>query len=409
MADVWNDPAPAETIEGVSEPNQPAAPSEVVETPSIETEPAKEPTVETASVPEPAKDEAAAEVPGETTPETSDVKREARRVFMEVQKMGGEEIVKSAVDLATAMQDQSLNAEARVQKLYQTSPRAYEQIRGHLIYSYWDSPAGKDHLLQESFGQGVTAEKVKQLLAGGQIAPSPTPEQPKNVSLPTEEELANMNVAEVAQRFKDVTEGHVPESVKQKLQRLDELEKEFPELKSKVSSFAEQQEAAREQQTKELGMQFVAEAMSPVERMMKEAGLEVLPDDLPQEKAWKEEVWDTIKLKTYQNLTQSPENKSLADDVELFLSKSDKTSAWSKMRIFQARAEMTASRLIAIYTSNRQKQRESQTSNLGKDHPPVITGGQASFGTPPPLPTGRDVWNDSSDQERWKEIAQSVA
>lgn len=407
MSDVWNDPAPAETTEGATEASPPATPSEVVE-PSTETAPpAEQPSTETnasaGSEGEKVTESATTEGQGETGPDESIVKREGRKLFFEVRDLGGEAVFNEAKDIYTSLQSPDLDAKAKLSKIYQAAPRAYEEIQKELFFSYWDNPAQQDALDQERFG--VSTAEIKEILsARGQIAPLPTPTQP--VSIPTPEELSQMTDEQIAQRFKEFQgSGKLPDEVEAKLQRLDALEKEFPQLKSQVTSFAQQQEAAKQEKVQALGSEFVNEAMSPVVRMMEEAGLKVRPDDSPEEKAWKEEVWETIITKTYNDVMKEP----VADDVQTFVEKLDRSSAWSKMRVVQAKAELAASKRIPIYTSQRQKQRESQTSVLDKDRPPVITGGQTSLGSQQALPTGRDAWNDPAEADRWKDIAQSIA
>jgi len=412
--DIWSAPVSTETTEGVSEANPPATPSEVVE-PSTETETAatEQATTETNASAEASTEQA---VESATTtesqseiPDTPEVKRQARKLFFEVKDLGGEAVFNEAKDIYTSLQNPELDAKAKLSKIYQAAPRAYEEIQKELFFQYWDNPAQQELLVKEKFG--ASPAEIKELLAArGQIAPPSTPEQAtQSVTAPTLDELAAMSNEEVLARIEAMkTQGvatKLPDEVQAKLQRLDALEKEFPQLKSQVSTFAEQQEAAKAEKITALGAEFVNEAMTPVVRMLEEAGLRVLPEDPPDEKAWKEEVWDTIITKTYNEVMSQP----VAQDVEAFLKKLDRTSAWSKMRLAQAQAELSASKRLPIYLSQRQKQRESQTSNLGKDRPPVITGGQASLGSSPPLPTGRDAWNDPSEGERWKDIAQSVA
>lgn len=410
----WNTPEPS----GETEANQPAAPSEVVvpatvETPVVET-PATvetegaEKTTSTETPTEPVKDEATTETQGANSPEESVVKREGRKLFFEAEKIGGPEAVREAISLQAALQDSNLPAEAKLQALYQSAPRAYEDLRKEMFFSYWDSPAQRDALFQDALGQGVTVEKVKELLAG-QVAPSPT-----TARVPTEEELSTMSNAEVLQLLKTaqgvpVDDVELPDAVKARLAELDQIKKDYPQLKDQVTSLSAERERVQQEQTLRMGQEFLTEAMSPAVKMMEEAGLKVLPTDSPEEKAWKEEIWDTVILKTHKSLTESPENRPLADDIELFITKGDRQSAWSKMRAAQARAELAASKLIPIYTSSRQKQRESQTSVLDKERPPMIPGGQTSFGSQQPELTGRNAWNDPAEQDRWKDIAASLA
>ncbi len=413
MDDIWSAPVQTETIEGVQASQPAVTPSEVVE-PSTETKPetVEQPVVETASEEtstDQVKDETAPDVQGETTPETPDVKREARRVFMETQKLGGFELLKEAHDLQSAIQDPSVDAEVKLQKLYQAAPRAYEELKKGLFFSYWDNPAQQELLIQEKFGASP-AEIAEALAARGNVAPSSTTPAQATSSVPTSEELAVMSNEEIAQRFQDIQKQQaIPTAVQQKLTRLEELEKQFPQLKSQVDTFAQQQEAAKQQEIQKLGAEFVQEAMSPVVRMMEEAGLKVSPDDTPDEKAWKEEAWDSILTRSYNDLITADANRPLADDIQTFIEKGDRTAAWSKMRLAQARAEMAAAKRIPLYTSQRQQQREAQTSILGKDRLPVITGGQSSLGSTQAQPTGREAWNDPAEAERWKDIASSVA
>ncbi len=406
MSDIWNDnPVQTET-EGVEEANPPATPSEVVE-PSTETETVDTDVVKSASDSEQAAEQTT-EPQSETPSETPDVKREARKVYMETQKLGGFDALKEAYDLQTAIQDHSLDAKTKLEKLYQTAPRAYEDIKKELFFSYWDDPAQQESLIQERFG--VSADEIQQVLANrGQVAPSPTTTAPPSrpATVPTEEEIGLLTNEELVQRFKAVQTA-LPADVQAELQRLKDLEKKFPELETKVNSFTEAQETAQKEKVVQLGNEFVQEAMQPVVKLMEEAGLKALPDDSPEEKAWKDEVWDTIMTKTYNDLLNSEANAPLAKDIETFITKLDRTSAWGKMRLAQAKAEQSAAKRIPIYTSQRQAQRDSQTSVLGKDRPPVITGGQGSFGSEQNLPTGRDTWNDPAEAERWKDIAASI-
>src|SRR5687767_9984123 len=133
MEDIWNDPVQTETTEGVSEANPPATPSEVVE-PSMETEVSAEQDESTetnasAETPsEQVQESATTETQGETPPETSEVKRQGRKYFMEVQQLGGEAAFNEAKDIYTSLQDPKLDATAKLSKLYQAAPRAYEEI-----------------------------------------------------------------------------------------------------------------------------------------------------------------------------------------------------------------------------------------------------------------------------------------
>lgn len=403
--DVWNTP----TDQGVTV-NQPA------ETPSELVAPAAEPVVETPvesktegaeekasteAAPEQVKDEATSGTDGDQSPAESDVKRESRRVFFKVKdELGGEAFVDEAVTVARTLQSSDADAKAKVQALYQLAPRAFEEVQREVFFSHWDKPGQKDALFADEFGEGVTREKIAEALKySGHIAPSPAPTTTK--AIPTVEELGKMSDDEVVQKFREL-QNTLPPEIQAKLDKLDRLE-------SQVSEFSQAQAQSQQEKAQALGREFVAEMMAPAERLMKEAGLEVLPDDTPEEKAWKEEISNTIRMKTHIQLTQSDENKPLADDIEMFLTKLDRAAAWSKLKTAQARAEMVAAKLIPIYTSHRQQQRDAQTSVLTKDRPPMVPGGQASFGTPQPLPVGRDVWNDRSESERWKDIAQSVA
>ena len=409
----WNAPTPV-VVEGVSqEANAPASPSDTVDVADN-----SQPVTEESQITEP---EAASEPETQgTEPDASQQPEQEFRLPKELRdaydgtkglreiakQVGGEEAVKEAVSLHSALASPDVNAKDRLKAIYQAAPRAYEDIQKELFFSYWDNPAQQDALDRERFGKS-TAEIKELLAARGQVAPSSTPQtQP---TAPTADELATMTNEEVEERFRQIqTQGVIPPEVQEKLNRLEQLENEFPQLKSQVSSFAEQQEAARAEKVTALGQEFLNEAMSPVVRMMEEAGLKVLPDDTPEEKAWKEREWKNVVRDVHDELFLSSANKPLADDIETFITKLDKSSAWSKMRLAQAKAEMAAAKVLSIATAQRQKQRESQTSNLGKDHPPVITGGQSSLGSTQTQPTGRDAWNDPSEAERWKDIASSV-
>jgi len=382
--DIWNDPI----TEGVTEANPPATPSEEVapaqaEKPVIET---VETTVETSGSETPkeqVKDEAT-----EPSPDESVVKREGRRIFFESQKLGGWDQVKEAHELQTALQDPSLDTQAKLQKLYQAAPRAIDDLKRDLFFQYWDNPAQQDIFAKELFG--LTVAEAKQRL-GAAVAPPSTPDL-------TAEQLDKMTNEEVLQW---VSQRPLPAEVQAKLQKLEELE-------GRVTKLSEVQEQVQQQKVQQLGQEFVSEAMSPVVRMMEDAGLKVTDTDSPDEKIWKTEIWDTIIQKTYNDLLNSPENKALADDIQHFIEKGDRQSAWAKMRVAQAKAELAASKRIPIYTSQRQKQRDAQTQVLGKERPPLISGGQNSFGTALPELSGAAVWNDASDAERWKEIADSL-
>jgi hypothetical protein len=394
MTDIWNDPVETET-EGVSA-DPPAAPSEVVQ-------PEKPEAVDDAS--EGAEQVIEEEAPAPELPDTPDVKREARRVFMEAQKLGGFETLKEAYDLQSTIQNPEVSAEAKLQALYTAAPRAFDDLKKELFFKYWDNPAQQDTLVQEKFGASA-AEIAEALAARGQVAPSPKP----TTRIPSEDELAQMTNAEVQEKFREIqASGFIPEIVKEKLTRLEQLEKEFPQLKQQVSSIESQRQAIEQQEIQKLGAEFVQEVMSPVVRMMEEAGLKVLPQDTPEERAWKEEVWNSIYFRTYDDLVNSDTNRALAADIQTFIERKDRTAAWSRLRTVQARAEMAAAKRIPLFTSQRQKQREAQAQILAKDRPPQVAGGQTSLGSQQPQLSGRNVWDDPTEQDKWRDIQAGVA
>ncbi len=387
---IWNEPINVGAVEGdvkadppAETPSEEVVPADKAETfENTDVETTEKPASETEKPAEQTQDEATDETSGET-PEEPGLKRKARALYMEVQKMGGEDVVREAADLFSAIQSPELDSQAKLQKLYQSAPRAFEGLKKELFFQYWDNPAQQDALFQERFG--ANAAQIEQALKGT-VAPS---------SETTADE--------------EIDDTYLPDAVKAKLAKVEELEKQVKDLtplKEQVSSFADQKQKDEKAEIDKLGQEFIVEAMSPVVQMMREAGLESKPDDPPEEKQAKDMIWDTIVDQVQRQLLLSPENKPLADDVQVFISKKDRASAWGKMRMAQARAEIAASRIIPVLTAGRQKQRESQTSVLNKEKPPMIQGGQASFGnvTPPQL-NGRATWSDPDESQRWKDIA----
>jgi hypothetical protein len=383
---VWDEPV----NEGVTEEaNPPAPPSEVVDVESQSTEEAQITATEAASEPvattedEPKESEQEFRLPKELR-DAYDGTKGLRELSKQV---GGEDVVKDYVDLSSTLLSQELDPADKAQKLYQSSPKAFQSLGEHLIQANWGNPEWKDKLLQQDFGEGMTSEKVQEMKAFyeqfGDSAPLP--------------EYTDGTPEDAEERLSPAT--------KAKLAKLEDLEKKFPELETKVNRFDELQTQAEAEKITNLGNEFVQEAMSPVVRMMREAGLEVTKEDTPDEKEWKQEVWDTVLLKTYKHLTEADANKPLADDIRTFIESLDRGAAWGKMRPAQARAEREAARLLKLYTSQRQQQRDSATSVLTKDRPPQIPGGSPSFGSTQNLPTGRDAWNDPNEAERWRDIA----
>ena len=178
MGDIWTDPAPEAENTGVVKADPPAAPSEVVEETSIGTSTAEESAEApkaTAETP-PAGEQAAPDLQSETTSDTPDVKREARRVFMETQRLGGFDALKEAYDLQTAIQNPELDAKAKLEALYHAAPRAFEDLQKDLFFSYWDNnQAQQDALDRERYG--ASSQEIKEALAArGQVAPSAEPE-----------------------------------------------------------------------------------------------------------------------------------------------------------------------------------------------------------------------------------------
>lgn len=377
MSDIWNEP------QGEVQVDQPAEPPSELVVPASE---AGESEKESEAV-EPSGTEAfeektteQAEVPGETAPEPSEVKREARRVFMEVQKMGGENAIREAFDLQSTLQDPESSTETKLQKIYQAAPRAYEDLRSQLFYSHLDAPGQKDMVVEDIFGKGVTIEKVKELLEG-RVAPSPEPEY---------------------------DDEFLPDSVKAEREELKQLKQQFAEMQTNAEEFSKVQAEIETQKQTALGDEFVTEAMLPSVKMMEEAGLKILPGDSPEEQKFKTWAWNTTFQQVQQELANGKDHKSLADDVRAFIGKLDRDSAWRKLPTMQARAEMETAKLLKIINYNRQKQREAEASVLNKERPPIIAGGQTSFGSNQPFPTGRDTWNDPKEAENWNDIAASL-
>lgn len=274
-------------------------------------------------------------------------KKLGRKYFMQVEQMGGEAVFNATREITEDLVSGAPDAVRLAHKIHSLNPDAYQQLGQVLL----------DATLEQKFGKGVTFEMVQQALE----KPAVPQDEPETYDDPT---------------------GLSPE-IEARLKKLDELERKFPDLETKVSKYDEVIEREQSQAVEKFGNEIITEAMSPLGKLFEDAGLKVLPNDTAEEVSAKQEIAETVYERAYQKVYRDPNNKAIVDETETGIRNQNPLVARKHLLKLQARIEREAARQIQIFTGRRAQTRNLQTQNLNNETPQVVPGnsGAAAFAT----------------------------
>lgn len=345
-------------VEGTEQPAAPSTEAQIVvdETAAVNSEqPQAEQITESVVASEPAAAEEPEYVEGKEFGSDDDTripydKDLGRKYFFQVKEMGGEPVFNATREIAADLVSASTDPVRLANKINDLNPDAYQQLGSVLLAS----------TIKDRFGEDVTFEQIAQALQRPAEA-QPEPE-------PTDDEYRN--------RLNDLS----PE-VEARLKRLDELERKFPELETKVGKYDQVIEQQQQDRIIEFGQTIVTEAMSPLGKLYEDAGLKILPDDSPEEIEAKTEIAQTVYERTYQKVYNDPNNKAIVDETQTGIENQNGLIARKHMLKLQARIEKEAARQIQIFTGKRAQARNLQTEPLTKETPKTVPGnsGAAAF------------------------------
>lgn len=361
--------------EGVTqEPTSPAVPSgEQVETDAVaEAAAAAKPTVgqeQTATSgaeqqasgtpapkdePAPASGSPQADEPSQLE-ETSEVKRQARKYWAEINEMGGQPFFDAAKGLATKFFNTSEPTEF-VKELSQY-PARFQPVREAIV---WEAVAQHPEVIaSEILGRDITAEELQRLRQGS----PPAQAEPQEKFDPA---------AYARQVLEDpYSTEHDKALARHTLATAEQLGK-LPQLEEKVNRFDKLTTEQKQRAVQEATGKYLGEVMSVVDRTYKEAGLDLSAQESVRERAVIGAIFDL-----------DPQNAALAAQVQTLLSEGDVNSAYLLQDRIKARIEKIAAELAAEKTSARSAKLAQQSQTLNRDRPTVVTEtGQTAFGTP---------------------------
>lgn len=416
---VWD--APLDTTGVLEAADQPAPPSEQVAD-------APAPQVPDAQAPqEPKADdtpEAAQALDWQTAPEVFRAAHEADKPLREFAKayggveklreyveplrdmereVGGIEQLREAVEFDNLMRNPVVPVEQKLAKLRALSEVEYDRITVELVEQGWRRGEWQDYLLTQRFG--MTAEAIEQALKGTAAEAAP-PQQPSAADplAYAREVLADPYASE---HDKGLAAAYVAQA--EALAKVPTLEKEVSTLREQITSGSE---ADKAQKREVLAGEFLQSGFSPVDEVIKAAGLLPVTGDPPEEverKAYAaERVRKDVFAELYGDAIINPNhpNHALAKELDGYLQNLDRGNAWRRLPKVQALAEMAAQRYVRHFSATFSQSRQAQSEPLKREpNPPVVHGQGASFGNSDPLPNGRAVWDDPNMGTRWQEIA----
>lgn len=168
--------------------------------------------------------------------------------------------------------------------------------------------------------------------------------------------------------------------------RMEQIERELTERK----------ETERASQIQDLYQETVAPITEAVNRVISEAGLDVLPDDTPEEKAFKEKLSQLMPIYLEQRLTQDERVSPLTAQVNNFIENLDSKGARNLQMPIVAFAEAEAGEFIQAMTGFRAIKQQEREIPKELDPPPTVVTTKSA---PAPAGSGFSAGMGISDSD----------
>lgn len=349
-------PAPPEVAEAAAPGSAPAGeelnPEEGAETEATGT---PVPASETSG---PASD--AATVPDEEEL-TGDVKRQARKVWAEVNEMGGEPVFQVGKRLASSyLNPRPESAQEFVGDLKAVSKENYWPVRDHIVHETirTQPDAVLKVLAQIHPDRRAQIERAMQPAAQPEEwYNAPEPPDPTDTTSPSYDPLKDPNM---------------PEAVKRQIREAQELRERIAPLEEKVKAFDQLSTERKAQEVERISQTILSEVMQPVVELIKEAGLEDLEGDPDDVRADKDYARRVIFRDTLGDLQSLPENAPLYEEMNLLIERGDEQGARYRVERARARAERAAQRHVRYHSGRQVISRDSRTKPLTRGTPKLV-------------------------------------
>lgn len=151
------------------------------------------------------------------------------------------------------------------------------------------------------------------------------------------------------------------------------------QIKTAEQRLAEYEQREQQQRIEALEGSTYAEIMSPIERMLDDAGFKILDTDSAEVRADKEYDREKIISETFKYLLETPDNKPLADKMLEFIKKGDEKA----VRQLTPRAKLLAEDFAGKRVEQRSRARAASVAPRTAPAPPPVVKTATAV---PPLP-----------------------